>query len=253
MRDHISSSQVDTYLRCGRQWFYRYRMGLVVPPTGALTTGKSIHSALEHNFSQKIKSGNDLHFDQVEGVFEESLKEQKEETVWEEEFNFDAALQTGSKALKVHHEKLAPTIQPVHVESKFTFPITETVDLTGIIDLIDTNDVIIDHKTSKTSWNQTKVDKHLQLSFYAAAVYHNVPDNSPIDVRVDTLIFNKTPKAEQWSSQRTVSDAARALSIARYVISGIQAEVFLPAESGAWCCDPKWCGYYDRCMQDLTT
>ncbi len=96
---HISNSQIDTYLRCGRQWAYRYILNLKSPPSGSLTTGSSAHESLALNFEQKKETGNDLAFSDIEGKFEAEMKERKDETVWEDDLSFDVALVTGAKAL----------------------------------------------------------------------------------------------------------------------------------------------------------
>ena len=69
---HLSVTQLKMYLRCPLQYKYRYIHGLRIPPTGAITLGKSIHSALEENYSQKIETHQDLPLDHVTDFFSDT-------------------------------------------------------------------------------------------------------------------------------------------------------------------------------------
>lgn len=245
--NHISSSQIDMYLRCGRQHYYRYHCGIVVPPRGIMTTGTCIHTSAENNFKQKIVTGNDLPFDEWEGIFEQSMREWEQKTIWSDML-FDKALLTGSRAIRKYHSVVAPHIQPLTVEHEFRIPLTDDYDLKGVIDLVDVDNVVVDHKTGKKPKSQNDVDRSSQLSIYAGIV---MQDDRPVEVRFDNIIIGDETKIKQLKSIRTRQDVTRVLNTARQVVNGIRNGIYLPADSGHWCCSPDWCGYWQRCHRDM--
>ena len=52
--DHISVSQINTLLRCGRQYELRYLEKVPATTSGALVKGSVYHAALEAHFHQAI-------------------------------------------------------------------------------------------------------------------------------------------------------------------------------------------------------
>jgi hypothetical protein len=58
---------------------------------------------------------------------------------------------------------VAPKVQPAQVEKESNFPIEdEKYTLKDYIDLIDKDNLIIDHKTTKSSMRQHMIDSDLQ-------------------------------------------------------------------------------------------
>ena len=57
---HLSVSQLKTYLLCLLKYFYRYVQRLPAPKSPELSLGIAVHSSLVVNFTQKIRSGEDL-------------------------------------------------------------------------------------------------------------------------------------------------------------------------------------------------
>ncbi len=58
--DILSPSSGSQYLSCSAQYYYRRVVKLEDPPTGALTLGSAVHSAITENFAQKLESFRDL-------------------------------------------------------------------------------------------------------------------------------------------------------------------------------------------------
>ncbi len=67
--NHISVSQVKSYLRCPLIYKFRWIDKIIIPPTSSITLGRSIHSTLELNYAQKIKTKQDLVIEQVTDIF----------------------------------------------------------------------------------------------------------------------------------------------------------------------------------------
>lgn len=65
MAPHLSYSQLSMYLRCSKQYYFRYVVGLKDPPKVSLSIGKGGHAALEWNTVSKLQTGGDRPADEV--------------------------------------------------------------------------------------------------------------------------------------------------------------------------------------------
>jgi putative RecB family exonuclease len=240
---HISVTQMKMYLRCPLQYKFRYIDLLKIPPVSALTLGKSIHSALEGNYSQKIETKKDLPSEQVIDIFSDSWENNVKETTFEEDEKPGEVKDDGVKLVSIYHKQVSPTIQPKLVEKEFNLAF-ENVDYTlkGYIDLIDTEDIIIDHKTTKRSMNQEDVSSDLQLSCYAMA-YRFLFGGLEKELRFDVMVRNKTPKIQQITTTRTQEDINRFLKVLAYVSKAIKSGIFYPNKN--FMCSV--CGYVKLC------
>lgn len=246
MEKHISVSQIKMYLRCPLQYKYRYIDGLIIPPTSALTLGKSIHSALESNYSQKIETKLDLPAEKVVDLFSDSWEKEVQETIFEEDEKAGAIKDDGVKMVTVYHDQISPTIQPRLVEKEFNLSFENvSYTLKGIIDLIDISGTIIDHKTAKRSMTPEDVESNIQLTCYALA-YRSLYGAEENELRFDVMVKTKVPKLQQISTKRTQDDINRFLKLMGYVSKAIQSGIFYPCEDRQTC---SWCGYRGLCKK----
>ena len=65
----LSYTQINMFLRCPRQYEYRYVHGLKVPPTGAMVQSRVWHQTVELNYRQKIHSDRDLALGEMQEFF----------------------------------------------------------------------------------------------------------------------------------------------------------------------------------------
>lgn len=243
MNRYLSVTQIKMYLRCPLQYKFRYIDGLKIPPASCLTLGKSIHSALEANYSQKIKTKTDLSLEQVRDIFSDRWENEAKETVFEDGEKPGQVKDEGVGLLNVYHREVSPFIQPKVVEKAFELSF-ENVNyaLKGYIDLVDHADVIIDHKTTKRCMQEDVVSQDLQLTCYALA-YRHVLGIRERALRFDVMVRNKRPKIQQLVTTRKEEDIARFLKIIAYVSKAIESGIFYPIE-GYMC---GTCGYVQRC------
>lgn len=245
MDKHISVTQMKMYLRCPLQYQYRYIDGLKIPPASALTLGKSIHSALEVNYSQKIKSKTDLRAEQVIDVFSDYWDEKSKETIFEADEKAGEVKDDGVKLITAYHKQISPTIQPKLVEKEFELEFENvSYTLKGYIDLVDKDNVIIDHKTTKRSMVESDVAKDIQLTCYALA-YRSLLGSQETGLRFDVMVRNKTPKIQQLATIRTQADIDRFLKVMAYISKAIEHGIFYPSPN--FMCGV--CGYKELCRK----
>ena len=241
---HISVSQVKMFLRCPLQYKFRYIDGLKIPATGSLLLGKSIHSALEGNYSQKIETKQDLPAENVLALFSDRWEKEVKETIFDDDEKAGAVKDDGIKLVTVYHQQIAPLIEPRHVEKEFNLAFENvSYTLKGIIDLVDVTGTIIDHKTAKRSMSPDDVASDIQLTCYALA-YRSVFGAREKELRFDVMVRTKVPKLQQIPTTRTDGDIQRFLKILGFVSKAIQSGIFYPCEDRQTC---SWCGYRGLC------
>lgn len=246
-KNYLSHSRMNMYLRCPKQFEFRYMKGLTYRPSGAMTLGGAWHQALEINFNQKKETRQDIKLSDMKEVFSDRFDTKvKEEDVNFEDDKPSEIKDKGLEVTEIHHREIAPKIQPVHVEMPFTIPLTEENDLHGFIDVIDEEEVIVEHKSAKTTPNDQSMVNDMQLTVYSKA-YRKIFGKEEKGIRKDTAVKTKTPKMVSQTTTRGENDFDILLQIAHGVEAGIKTGAFAPNPNG-WHCSPKYCGFWDRCM-----
>lgn len=243
--NHLSVTQIKMYLRCPLQYKFRYCDGLKIPPVSAITLGKSIHSALERNYAQKIDSKHDLPVTQITDIFSDFWDKEAKETIFEKDEDSTRLKDEGVHIIRAYHSQISPTIQPKMVEQEFELSFQNVgYTLKGKIDLADKNDIIVDHKVTKRSMILENILNDIQLTCYALAYRHilGIKENG---LRFDVTVRNKTPKIQQLTAQRTQEDINRFLKVLGYVSKAIQSGIFYPNEN--YFCGV--CGYRNLCRK----
>jgi hypothetical protein len=247
---YLSFTQIAMFLRCPRQYEFRYIQGLKRPPSGALVLGKSWHSAVELNYRQKIQSGTDLPITDVTDCFSDTFDRAFTEEVELNEGEDKGQLKDmGIEITSLHHAAIAPKVQPLLVEQEFNldlgpdFPYT----LKGIWDVIERDGVIADNKSFSKIPTQSDLNKDIQLTAYATA-YRAIYQKIEPGLRLDCVIKNKAPKAIRLHTKRSNDDCRWFLGLIEKVAQAIERGVFFPNPS-SHLCNPRWCGYWDRCKK----
>jgi len=240
---HLSVTQLNTYLRCPLQYFFRYTCHLKTPPNGDMTLGRTIHEVIAENYRQKMRTRQDLPVSQIVDMFSDRWEHQVEEVAFDDQDKLGLLKDEGIRLLDLYHKTVAPTVQPVEVERQFLVETGATrLPLMGFIDLIDDQGNIVDHKTAKRSYPERAAEKDIQLTAYAMA-YRRLFGKDERSVRFDVMVRNKQPKMQQLSATRTQEDIDRFLAIAEQIERGINAEIFYPNE-GYVC---GYCGFGEIC------
>ena len=260
--EHLSPSQINTYLTCPLQHFWRYKEHLKIRPKSALTLSKSIHFGIEGNYRQKVESHVNLSLPKVLGIFSADFDTRKHETLWEKDEKSGKIKDEGVGLLSVYHKTVTPKVQPLHVEDKFKVIFENfNVPLIGYLDLIAEPGIIVDHKTSgkAPSVMETETKNSLQLTAYALG-YRTKFEKLEKGIRVDVMFRTKPSKAAKpkppkepkvlpFPTTRTEQDINRFLKQMAYVAKAIEEEIYYPRQPG-WQCTSEWCGYYEICHKE---
>lgn len=251
--DHLSPSQISMFLRCPKQWEYRYIRGLKIPPSGAMVLGSAYHEGLAERFRYVINNDEqpasllaidafDTAFERIKAehlVTEEDEALPFDEIVWDE--NPGELKDTGVKLLTLYETKIAPMITPIAVEEKARFDVSVTglfyVPVHVITDLV-TPEKIIDHKVKSRRFSEEDLKQDIQATAYWIA------KKKPLDFHV--ALKTKQPSIEVQSTYREDKERHFFAELVTKIWQLIQGGIFPPNPVG-WHCNEKWCGYWGLC------
>ena len=63
-----SASQVGMAMKCPRMRYFRYRLGLVIPPPGVVILGRGVHKGIEESLRHKQRTGKPLDHGEVKDI-----------------------------------------------------------------------------------------------------------------------------------------------------------------------------------------
>jgi len=254
--DHLSHTQVRTYLICGVRYYLRYRRGLIVPPSAAMTLGSATDQAANANYRQKIHTGEDLPARDLEEIFVEDLQARREETIWTpaDGDGYQQVETQGRKMIRVMREDLMPGVQPAGVQEKIEFGFeNDAVTFIGYSDLRTGagsvgGEAVVDLKTSTRV--PTIEGNVMQMTGYVigsrlcfgmqsrkAGIHAVIRSKKTGDCYATkaNLEFEITEEDEKFWLWKVQS-----------ALKGIRAGIFNPAADASQC-NPRWCGYWKIC------
>lgn len=246
---HVSHSQLSMWLRCPRQWEFRYVMGFREPPSGAQIEGGSYHKTLEINFKQKVDSHQDLPLDQCLDAYSDEWDARisgEEDVDWGEK-EPGAYKDEGVSLVTEYMASTAFYVQPVIVELRLESKLAGT-KFVCVPDMVDSNKIVIDHKTAARAYTQADVDYDIQATAEAFAL------GKPIDFQNHVAVKTKKPKIQIIKSYRTQADIDWWSRMARDIIAQMQSGVAPPrpvdafGKAGFWC-SARFCGYFGACRR----
>lgn len=245
--DYLSSTRVNMFMRCSMQYYFRYCEGLIAPPSGAMSLGSSFHTAVEHNYAQKLESHADLKAQEVFDFFSTDFDQRKHETAWWEGEIPGTFKDQGVGLLREYHKIIAPTVQPASVEGQFSIPFENKAwTFEGRVDLVDDKKTVIETKTIRATPPRPQSDHMLQITAYTTGFRSTGSKES--GARIDYAVKNKTPKMVSHAFEIQDVHVEFFLSQVARVAHMIENEMFLPNRNHRLC-SYRYCGYADRCEQ----
>lgn len=270
MPDHLSPSQVNTFMNCPAKWAFRYVDEIKTPPSGALTLGSSFDAACQAQFNSRMKHEKDLSLEDIKGAFEEKFDELAPETdfdsnsrqVLDKEFEisiengYSDTKDKGIGAVRTYHAH--PTgllaIRPTAVQHKVTLPASETLpEIVGFIDVIHDNAVIVDQKTTGRTPSEAKADHVDQLLMYSMLMEYELGVSLPI--RIDYTVTLKAKgkcvqyelPADQEQQSYLIRNYARVAKQIDMIVAN--PSLIIPRRTDNFLCSEKWCGYWTLCHE----
>lgn len=243
--DHISPNQINMYIRCPAQYYFRYLKGMKVPPSGAMHLGISIDRGCSHNFTQKIESHEDLPKSEVVDFYVAAFEENQDDVEWQDEKPLEVR-DSGIGMIGLYHKERMPSIQPAEVQEKKSIQIENVGELVCVPDVYTDKGIIIDQKTTKRTPNEKKIEFHhdIQMSLYQlCAMAEGLKVNG---LALDFMVRTKTPRLLTLSFTRTQEDIDFMVRQVHRIKTAIDKDIFYP-NKGSFLCSPGLCGYWNEC------
>lgn len=238
-------SAINLFLKCPRQYMYRYEMNIQTPPKSALIVGRANDDSFSHNMEQKIESKVDLKTSDVLDVYNDSFEKNSPGTNWGDD-DIGKIKDKGYLMAKVVHEKCSPTIQPTKVQSKFRIVLDEGFAVGGTLDIEDADDYVRDLKTSKTNYQDDAIMKNLQPIMYDFA-FEQQRGKKAKGFIYDVITKHKEPRYQKMVGTISSHQRGWMWEIIRTMHSQVKAGNFQYASENGWWCSEGWCGYWHLC------
>lgn len=248
MIDHLSASQIQTYMECSLKYKFNKIDQLPKPfkPAG-LALGSSIHAAVEW-LHRRWKQGDEVTLKSVWDIFEADWYAQSlDEIRYKNGDTSEESVELGKSLLSVYFNNSAHN-GILHAELPFDVPLVDTqtnetlgISLQGMFDRIETGDIVADLKTWSRTLSQDDLASNIQLTAYSYAyrmLFKTIPT-----LRFDVLLKTRIPQFKQFFSLRTDADHQSFFLLCKEVYNGIRKEVFFPTPS--WKC--RDCEYRQHC------
>ena len=246
--DHLSYSQINTYLSCPLKYRLHY-VDRIEPEflAASLAFGSGIHEAIAAFYQERL-IGDCLRIDQLVDIYRQAWSSREKEGI--RYFNGDSAealLEKAERLLEVFFVRLDPTMSVIGVEEFFQFEIEDCPPLQGYIDLIeyDTDGIatVSDLKTAARKPAASQANQSLQLTCYTLGAAALGFDTNRLNLRLDVLTKTKNPELVRLETTRTDEDRRRFIKLVKHVWNAIEREAFFPKQD--WHCSQ--CQYKTTC------
>jgi hypothetical protein len=248
-------SALNMLNRCPEQFRRRYIEKEIRKPGIALLVGTATDRSVTADLKQKIDTGVLLPVDEVKAIARDTFMEEwdrgvqlsEDERIDGLENAKDKAVSKSVRLASLHHEELAPQIEPTHVQRDWVLDLEDyPVELAGTFDVQEGFKSIDDTKTTAKSKSQSEADKSLQLTTYAFA--QQVLDGQPVEsLKLNVLVDTQVPKVQVLTTKRTERDFDVLFNRIENAVEVMQKGVYPPTSIDDPLCSPRFCGYYGTC------
>jgi putative RecB family exonuclease len=245
---HLSYSQINTYLTCPLR--YKFKYVDQIPPAftaSSLAFGSAIHEAAAAFYQTRLE-GDELWPGQLLDVYRNAWHRAEKIRFFNGD-NEESLVEKAEQLLTVFHSSVDPSVTILGVEEFFELPLDGIPPFHGYIDLIEQSPdgtiTVGDLKTASKKPSAPNVQANLQLTAYAlgAETLGFEPDN--LSLRLDVLLKSKTPEMVRLETCRREEERHRFIRLVYGVWNGIEREVFFPRQD--WTC---WqCAWSAQCKE----
>lgn len=235
-KEYISYSQINTYLNCGKQYYYRYIAQEKSTTSFKLTTGKETHNLLSKIYTDIINKA-PKKFKEYVPEFRESFKSQ-----YPNASNEEITIVGGFLA---EIENQIRTYDPLYSEYELNTDY-KGIRIKGFIDLVTTDNRVVDFKFTDRPSKFQNPQKSLQLGLYGYFY-----DTKYVEYACYTSQISKAGKAlhsfHNYQGELEKKNIIQALNILEDAVEGIDKGVFTRTDPDSWVCSKKYCDYYEIC------
>lgn len=259
---HLSPSSVSLFKQCPEKWKRRYIDREYESTSPAALLGTVVGAAERDSFNQKIETGLALTtvevLDAYTCAWDLTVDREGDNVDWDGE-RPGRVKDSGARVLPVYHRHVAPTVNPIATERRFTVRPAD-VDWTfeGYFD-VEEEDAVDDVKVRGRQRGLVSAEE-AQGSYQATAylfarraegnparrgfAFHNLvrpPKSGEVSPR-DVLVTPTHRTDEQLDAF-----LIELYEIAAEIAWRAEYEVWTGPPRGVWWCSQRWCGYWQGC------
>lgn len=242
----LSPSMVITHGICARRFYYSEVARLPYLPNPDLAFGAAFHEMARETHFQKINTGRDLPIPLMQCFFVEDLEYR--DVDWSTK-TLSETKDEGVISVKSYMQKIAPSIQPAHVEHAWTMEVkNRDWVISGKTDVIDCANDVNELKTTGKRVNTPKPDHVFQTGVYVAA-WRAQTGLQDVQGRLDYALRGKDEVCSlpvNYNGDLSKSVLDRFLNAAYW----IEREIWPPNRHGTYLCSRKYCNHWNECEKD---
>jgi len=252
--DHLSYSSISMWLTCPRSWKYKYIEKIPTPTSPALVFGSAVHDTVEeyvgeteHRYSlselwpskwqAQVEQNTDITWgdDTPEGLHNDGLRLLSAPDIVKVIDNLVCAIDAQGPCIERKIELRVPDVP---------------IPVIGYIDVITSDGIPTDFKTSSKSWGMDKAKSETQPLFYLAALMQAGQVAHQLRFRHVVFVKTKTPQVQVLESAFTVGNIFWLLEMISKVWGAIKENHF-PCNPTGWKCSETGCEYWSLCRCKL--
>jgi PD-(D/E)XK nuclease superfamily len=203
----LSATAIKGLHKCPEQFRRERIQGERQPPGIAMVWGTADHAAHDHNYRQKITTGEDLPVAEVSERFLDELDKDVDVRGGAGEIDWTMSRKAVSKAdvqrrgmavVQAYHEAVSPLLQPLASERSFELRVEGVpVPVRGRIDL-ETRHGVIDRKLSGRAKSQLDPEWTIQAGLYsmetaASSAFHLIQFDGRLHLPRDAEVNGRLP------------------------------------------------------------
>lgn len=243
----LSPSRVNTYLICGRRYYYNYVAKELRIVSSPMAFGLSFHRATEENYFQKVTTKKDLKLNLLTDLFADELA-LVDGMEWKGN-ELSRAKDEGVISLGAYQEQIAPWVQPRIVEHEITANVPgRPWKISGRLDVITEANKDHELKTTRKKLSAPWNSARLQAATYTALLRKETGDPKA-NSRLDYSVCGKN-QIVSFEMDFAPDIQRHVLAIFDQVAQGIQREVWVANRGGSFLCSRKYCDFWAACERD---
>lgn len=254
MLESLSYSSINLYLTCAESWRRKYLLKQPQSSSIQLMFGGAFHASVEEYISDKAQGR--ARYSPTE-LFPYKWRACVERDGASVEWGTDTPEQHENEGIRIlgtpEVQRLIDSINPYQddqgpfIERKIELSVPGVpVPVIGYIDIVTSDGIPGDFKTSSTKWSQDKAEGEIQPLFYLAALHQAGRTVPGLKFRHYVITKTKKPEAQILEHSHTWAEVFWLYELIRRAWDGISREVF-PVNPGAWLCSSRFCSAWSQC------
>lgn len=246
--EHLSYSSISMFLACSESWRRKYVAKEPTYATPALVFGTAFHGTIE----QTLSTGQPAETLWPEQWRRASNDESRSKIMWgvetpEQHYN-EGVRMLSNQTIQDGIESIRRQYAGGQIERKVELRVPGVpIPVIGYIDVLLSNGMPADFKTSSKSWSEERAQNEQQSLFYLGALNQAGEKTPHWGFKHFIFVKTKKPQFQELEHYHSPAEVMKLFMSIRQVWQAIEAGSFVK-NTTSWKCSPKFCDFYSKCM-----